>query len=46
MYPVGSAGGPESILRSRMRQQQRIDQSMDGELEIEAMGIDDNDGQI
>ena len=32
MYLVGSAGDLEWKLRSRMRPQQRIDQSMSGEL--------------
>ena len=43
---MGSAEGPEWILRSTMQQQQRIDRSMDGELANEAMSIGDNDAQI
>ena len=46
MYLVDSAGGPGWIPRSTRQRQQRIDQSMDGELEDEAMGINDNDARI
>ena len=43
---MGLAGGPGWPQRSTTRQQQRIDRSMDGELENEAIGIDDNDARI
>ena len=46
MCPVGLAGGPGWPPRLTTQQQQRIDRSMYGELEIEAMGIDNNDARI
>ena len=43
---AGPVVGPEWTPRSTTQRQRRIDRSMDGELEIEAMGIDDNDTRI
>ena len=40
------AGGPGWPQRSTTQQQQKIDQSMDCELENEAMGIDGDDARI
>ena len=40
------AGDPGWPQRSTTQQQRRIDRSMDGELENEAMGIDDDDARI